>query len=86
MSPFRGVVMIAAAGVAFYLGWKRLAGREAFVAFSLGAAALGLGVWHLDARTAHVNSNSTSQTGGALRACRVSTTGFRAGTWNGWRR
>ncbi|HUB29007.1 MAG TPA: hypothetical protein VL967_04890 [Terracidiphilus sp.] len=47
MSPFRGVVMIAAAGVAFYLGWKRLAGREAFVAFSLGAAALGLGVWHL---------------------------------------
>jgi hypothetical protein len=47
MNPFRGLMMIAAAGIAFYLGWKRLAGRDAFIAFSLGAAALGMAVWHL---------------------------------------
>jgi hypothetical protein len=47
MNPFRGVLMLIAAGIAFYLGWRRFAGREALLAFGLGVAALGLAVWHL---------------------------------------
>lgn len=47
MQPFRGLLMLVAAGVAFYRGWKIHTGREALVAFGLGVLALGLAVWHL---------------------------------------
>jgi hypothetical protein len=47
MQPFRGLLMLVAAGVAFYRGWKIHTGREALVAFGLGVMALGLAVWHL---------------------------------------
>jgi hypothetical protein len=47
MQPFRGLLMLVAAAVAFYRGWKIHTGREALVAFALGVLALGLAVWHL---------------------------------------
>jgi hypothetical protein len=51
MNPFRGVMMIAAAGIAFYLGWRRFTGSEALLAFGLGVVAVGLAVWHLTRST-----------------------------------
>jgi len=47
MQHFRGLLMLVAAGFAFYRGWKIHTGREALVAFGLGVLALGLAVWHL---------------------------------------
>lgn len=47
MSYARGMMMLIAAGVAFYRGWKMLPTHSAFVAFGLGALALALAVWHL---------------------------------------
>jgi hypothetical protein len=47
MQPFRGLLMLVAAGIAFYRGWKIHTGREALVAFGLGVLALGLALWHL---------------------------------------
>jgi hypothetical protein len=39
--------MLAAAGVAFWKGWKIHSGHTALVAYGLGVLALALGVWHL---------------------------------------
>ena len=47
MEQARGMLMLVAAGVAFYRGWKIHKGREALAAFALGVLALGLAVWHL---------------------------------------
>jgi hypothetical protein len=47
MNFFRGVLMLAAAGVALWKGWKIHSGMYAWAAYGLGAAALGLAVWHL---------------------------------------
>jgi hypothetical protein len=47
MNYFRGVLMLLAAGIAFYRGWKIHTGQYALMAYGLGALALGLAVWHL---------------------------------------
>jgi hypothetical protein len=44
---FRGVLMLLAAGFAFWKGWQIHHGTHAWMAYGLGAAALGLAVWHL---------------------------------------
>jgi hypothetical protein len=51
MEQARGMLMLLAAGVAFYRGWKIHTGREALLAFGLGLAALGLALWHLTRAT-----------------------------------
>ncbi len=47
MEHVRGVMMLLAAGVAFWKGWELHRGRSAMVAYGLGALALALAVWHL---------------------------------------
>ncbi|HEX3893537.1 MAG TPA: hypothetical protein VHW46_13255 [Terracidiphilus sp.] len=47
MQPFRGLLMLVAAGIAFYRGVELRHGERAWMAFGLGAVALGLAVWHL---------------------------------------
>ncbi len=47
MNHFRGFLMLVAAGIAFYRGWKIHSGNYALMAYVLGALALGLAVWHL---------------------------------------
>jgi hypothetical protein len=47
MQPFRGLLMLVAAGFAFYRGVELRHGERAWIAFGLGVVALGLGVWHL---------------------------------------
>jgi hypothetical protein len=47
MNQFRGILMLAAAGIAFYRGWRMHTGRDAIFAFGLGVLAAGLAVWHL---------------------------------------
>jgi hypothetical protein len=47
MNRFRGILMLVAAGIAFYRGWKIHSGEYAVMAYVLGALALGLAVWHL---------------------------------------
>jgi hypothetical protein len=47
MNHFRGILMLVAAGIAFYRGWKIHTGEYAVMAYVLGALALGLAVWHL---------------------------------------
>jgi uncharacterized membrane protein len=54
MEQARGMLMLLAAGVAFYRGWKIHTGREALLAFGLGLLALGLAVWHLARATRRV--------------------------------
>ena len=44
---YRGVLMLLAAGGAFWKGWQIHHGTHAWLAYGLGAAALGLAVWHL---------------------------------------
>ncbi|HTA80336.1 MAG TPA: hypothetical protein VK720_12380 [Terracidiphilus sp.] len=51
MNQVRGIVMVIAAGIAFYRGWM-LHGQRAWLAFGLGALALALAVWHFAARIA----------------------------------
>ena len=46
MQPFRGLLMLVAAGIAFYRGWELRHGEHAWMAFGLGVLALGLAVWH----------------------------------------
>jgi hypothetical protein len=43
----RGVLMLLAAGVAFWKGWELDRGHSAMVAYGLGVLALALAVWHL---------------------------------------
>jgi hypothetical protein len=47
MNHFRGILMLVAAGFAFYKGWRIHAGPYALLGYALGAAALGLAIWHL---------------------------------------
>jgi len=47
MQHFRGILMLVAAGIAFYRGWRIHTGNHALMAYVLGAFALGLAVWHL---------------------------------------
>jgi hypothetical protein len=47
MNRFRGILMLAAAGIALWRGWKIHTGLYAWMAYGLGVAALGLAVWHL---------------------------------------
>ena len=47
MNPFRGILMIAAAGIAFWRGWQIHHGQYAWMAYGLSVVALGLAIWHL---------------------------------------
>lgn len=47
MNHVRGVLMVAAAGIAFWRGWKIHTGSYAWMAYGLGVLAVGLAVWHL---------------------------------------
>jgi hypothetical protein len=47
MNQARGIVMLLAAGIAFYRGWRIHTGPYAHMAFGLGVLALALAVWHL---------------------------------------
>lgn len=47
MNHFRGFLMLVAAGIALWRGWKIHTGLYAWLAYGLGAAALGLAAWHL---------------------------------------
>lgn len=47
MNHLRGIVMLVAAGMAIYRGWKIHTGHQALLAYGLGAMALALAVWHL---------------------------------------
>jgi len=46
MNFFRGGLMLVAAGIALWKGWAIHRGPYAWMAFGLGAAALGLAAWH----------------------------------------
>ncbi len=46
MNIFRGGLMLVAAGIALWKGWAIHRGPYAWMAFGLGAAALGLAAWH----------------------------------------
>jgi hypothetical protein len=46
LNPFRGILMIVAAGFAFWRGWQIDHGHYAWMAYGLGVLALGLAVWH----------------------------------------
>lgn len=45
MNQVRGIVMIVLAGIAFYQGWKIHSGQYAIFAYSVGVAALALGIY-----------------------------------------
>ena len=47
MNRVRGVLMLLAACFALWRGWRIHAGHMAVLAYSLGALAFALGVWHL---------------------------------------
>jgi hypothetical protein len=47
MNRFRGILMLIAAGIALWRGWKIHTGEYAMMAYGLGALALGLAIWHL---------------------------------------
>ena len=46
MNPVRGVVMLLAAALALYKGWKIHTGEMAVLAYGLGLMALVLAVWN----------------------------------------
>jgi hypothetical protein len=51
MNRVRGVLMLVAAAVAFWKGWRIHGnGHSALWAFGLGVLALGLAAWHLTRR------------------------------------
>ncbi len=47
MNQFRGMLMLVAAGIAFWRGWKIHTGHVALLGYALGVVALGLAIWHL---------------------------------------
>ena len=51
MNPVRGVVMLLAAVLAFYKGWRIHAGETAVLAYGLGLLALVLAIWHFTRKT-----------------------------------
>jgi len=46
LNPFRGILMIVAAAIAFWRGWQIHNGRYAWMAYGLALLALGLAAWH----------------------------------------
>jgi hypothetical protein len=46
MNPFRGILMIIAAAIAFWRGWQIHSGRYAWMAYGLAVVALALAAWH----------------------------------------
>lgn len=46
MNPIRGIIMLLAAGFAFYRGWRIHTGHMAILAYALGVLALALAIWH----------------------------------------
>jgi len=46
LNPFRGILMIVAAGIAFWRGWQIRHGHYAWMAYGLGVVALALAAWH----------------------------------------
>ena len=47
MSHVRGTLMLVAAAIAFYRGWRIHTGQLAWIAYGLGLLALALALWHL---------------------------------------
>jgi hypothetical protein len=47
MNQFRGMLMLVAAAIAFYRGWKIHTGHAAMLGYGLGTLALGLAAWHI---------------------------------------
>lgn len=47
MNHVRGLLMVMAAAVAVWRGWKIHTGGRAWMAYGLAALALALAVWHL---------------------------------------
>jgi len=47
MNRVRGVLMLVAAAIAVWKGWKIHTGTYAWMAYGLAAVALGLAIWHL---------------------------------------
>jgi len=47
MNHVRGLLMVVAAAVAAWKGWKIHTGSHAWMAYGLAALALALAVWHL---------------------------------------
>jgi hypothetical protein len=46
MNPFRGILMVIAAAIAFWRGWQIHTGPYAWMAYGLGILAIGLAIWH----------------------------------------
>jgi hypothetical protein len=46
VNPFRGIVLLVAALLAFWRGWHIHTGRMALLAYTLAALALALATWH----------------------------------------
>ena len=51
MNQVRGVLMLVAAGIAIWKGWRIHTGTFAWTAYGLAALALGLAIWHLTRKT-----------------------------------
>ena len=47
MSPFRGIVLVAAGIVALWRGWTTHLHRNPLTLYGLGVLAIALGAWHL---------------------------------------
>jgi|GEM_PF-1123368 len=47
MNRMRGIIMLIAAGIAFYRGWKIHSGPHAMLGYALGALALSMAAWHM---------------------------------------
>ncbi|MFZ0393233.1 MAG: hypothetical protein WCF17_13100 [Terracidiphilus sp.] len=47
MSPFRGMVLVAAGVAAIWRGWATHAHRDPWTLYGLGMLAIALGAWHL---------------------------------------
>jgi hypothetical protein len=47
VNPFRAILMLLAAGVAFWQGWRVHLVHSPWAAYGLGVLALALAVWHL---------------------------------------
>jgi hypothetical protein len=51
MHHVRGLLMVVAAAVAIWRGWKIHTGSHAWMAYGLAALALALAVWHMTRRS-----------------------------------
>jgi len=56
VNRLRGILMLVAAGVAFYEAWRIHHGERVLVACSLGLAALGIALWHLTRKPPRLRS------------------------------